>query len=177
MKNKSLFVVAASVLLIQAWKANADDFFHMTWRGTAFSTDGSGRIVARPITELQFVQKIAADTGQDPSQLIFVYRPNKHDTVVANRTTGWTADILQMEYNYTDVSNGPATRTFRQAFLYDEYHSGALGSAFGNETLTRNSNGAIVSYNFHGSFQYTIDGVIYSGTFNTGGRVPDKSGQ
>ena len=175
MKIKSLFAVAASVLLIQALDASADDFFHMTWRGTAFSTDGSGRIVTRTLTEMQFVQKVAADTGQDPSQLIFVYRPNKHDTVVVNKNTGWTADVLQMEYNYTEVSNGTQTRTFRQAFLNDEYHSGPLGSAFGNETLTRDSSGAITTYNFHGSFQYTIDGVIYSGTFNTGGRVPDKS--
>ncbi len=175
MKMKNVFAIATSVLLIQCLKANADDFFHMTWRGTAFSTDSSGRIVARPLTELQFVQKVAADTGQDPSQLIFVYRPNKHDTVVVNKNTGWTGDILQMEYKYTDVSNGTQTRTFRQAFLYDEYHSDALGSAFGSETLTRDSSGAIATYNFHGSFQYTIDGVIYSGTFNTGGRVPDRS--
>jgi hypothetical protein len=163
--------------VLQSIEANADDFFHMTWRGTAFSTDSSGRIVARPLTELQFVQKIAADTGQDPGQLIFVYRPNKHDTVVANKQTGWTADILQMEYKYTEVSNGAKTRTYRQAFLYDEYHSDTLGSAFGSETLTRDSSGSIVTYNFHGSFQYTIDGVVYSGTFNTGGRVADRSGQ
>jgi len=177
MKMKNVFAIAVSVVLIHCLKANADDFFHLAWRGTAFSTDGSGHIVARPLNEMQFVQKVASDTGQDPSQLIFVYRPNKHDTVVANRNTGWTADILQMEYNYTEVSNGSQTRTYRQAFLNDEYHSGSLGSAFGIETLTRNSGGAIVTYNFHGSFQHTIDGVIYSGTFTTGGRVPDKSVQ
>src|SRR3954468_22572590 len=103
MKMKKIVAITSALLVMQTLTVKAEDLFHLMWRGSAITKDSNGRIVAYPLSELQFVAKIAADTGQSPNQLMFVYRPNKHDTVVVNTVTGWFADILQMEYQFTDV--------------------------------------------------------------------------
>jgi hypothetical protein len=169
MKHR-LALITAFGLLIPGMNA---DNFRLSWHGIAYSTDpATGRVVARSFTEKQFVQKIAQDNGLDARTLVFVYRPEQHDTVVMRTVDdGWFADIIQMEYQYTDVSSADQTRTVRQAFLFDEYHSGALGSAFGTATARRNADGVLTSFSFRGTFQYAIDGVVYSGSFSTGARV------
>lgn len=151
--------------------------FRMSWHGTAYTTGANGQVSARPFSERDFIQKIANDNGISTAGLAFVYRPLSHDTVVVRISDGWWADVLQMEYNFTDVSNSTQTKVVRQAFLYnDEQGSTALGSAFGMETAKYDSDGNLTSDSFHGTFNYSIDGVVYSGTFTTGARVKDNSG-
>lgn len=168
-----------AALLVTQLCAQADDLFQMTWRGTAYTTGSRGQIVAQPFSEQTFVKKVAIDNGLDPRGLVFVYRPLKHDTAVVRRSDGaFISDVIQMEYSYTDISNTNQTATVRQAFLFDENHSSAIGSAFGSERATRNKNGDLVGFNFHGSFQYSLpdQNTVYSGSFNTGARVRDTSG-
>jgi hypothetical protein len=169
MKNRLALVLSFS-LLAPALHA---DVFKLSWKGTAYSTDpATGRVVARSLSEKQFIQKVAEDNGLDPRTLVFVYRPEQHDTVVMRTVPdGWFADIIQMEYQYTEVSSADQTRTVRQAFLFDEYHSGALGSAFGTETARRDANGNLTTFSFRGTFQYAMDGVVYSGSFSTSSRI------
>jgi hypothetical protein len=82
-----------------------------------------------------------------------------------------------MEYSFTEVSNSTQTKLVRQSFLYnDETGSTPIGSAFGMEAAKYNSDGTIMSDSFHGTFQYSIDGVVYSGSFSTGARIKDNSG-
>ena len=73
-----------------------------------------------------------------------------------------------------DVSSADGTHTVRQDFLFDEAHSDALGSAAGTERLTRGANGALTSYSFTGSFQYSKPdiGTVFTGTFFTIKRIP-----
>ena len=151
--------------------------FRMTWRGTSYTTGPTGQVVAHSFSERDFVQKVAVDNGIDPRLLVFVYRPTSHDTVVVRTTDGWWADVVQMEYNFTQVSNPEQTKMVRQIFLYDDEQGNTpLGSAFGIETAKYNADGNILSDSFHGTFQYSIDGVVYSGSFTTGARVKDNSG-
>ncbi len=171
--------VGLALGLLQPLAARADELFQMAWRGTAYTTGSRGQIVARPFSERDFVNKVATDNSLDPHTLVFVYRPLKHDTAVVRASDGtFIADVIQMEYTYTDISNTNGTATVRQAFLFDEYHSSALGSAFGSEHALRNSNGDLTSFSFRGSFQYSMPDLdtVYSGTFATGRRVKDTSG-
>jgi hypothetical protein len=177
MKIRNVLACGLTIGLFQPFILKADDLFKMSWHGTAYATSGSGQVVARPFSEKDFIQKVATDNGMDPKTLAFVYRPRNHDTVVVRMADGWWADVIQMEYSFTEVSNSNQTKLIRQSFLYnDETGSTPIGSAFGMETAKYSSDGSLLSDNFHGTFQYSIDGVVYSGSFSTGARVKDNSG-
>jgi hypothetical protein len=176
--NRILWIGVALGLL-QSMTVHADDLFQMVWRGKAYAAGSQGQIVAHPFTEKDFITRVATDNGLDPRTLVFVYRPLKHDTAVVRASDGaFIADVIQMEYKYTDVSNSKGTATVRQAFLFDEAHDSALGSAFGSEIAPRNSNGDLTSFSFRGSFQYSMPDLntVYAGTFATGRRIRDTSG-
>lgn len=177
MKIRNLLVCSLAICVLQPSLLSATDMFRMSWHGTAYTTSESGQVTAKPFSEKDFIQRVATDNGIDSRQLVFVYRPANHDTVVVRISDGWWADVIQMEYNFTEVKNSTQTKLVRQAFLYnDEQGSTPLGSAFGMETAKYNSDGALVSDSFHGTFNYSIDGIVYSGTFSTGARVKDNSG-
>lgn len=177
MKIRNILVCSLTIGLLQPFLLKGEDMFRMSWHGTAYTTSESGQVTARPFTEKDFIQKVASNNGIDARELVFVYRPRNHDTVVVRVSDGWWADVIQMEYNFTEVSNSTQTKLVRQAFLYnDEQGSTPIGSAFGMETAKYNSDGALISDNFHGTFQYSIEGVVYSGTFSTSARVKDNSG-
>jgi len=177
MKIRNIVAYGLTLGLLEPFLVKADDLFKMSWHGTAYTTSDSGQVIARPFSEKDFIQKVAADNGIDSRTLVCVYRPQNHDIVVVRTTDGWWADVIQMEYNFTQVSNSNQTKLIRQTFLYnDEQGSTPIGSAFGMETAKYNSDGTLISDSFHGTFQYSIDGVVYSGSFSTGARVKDNSG-
>jgi hypothetical protein len=177
MKIRNVLACGLAIGLFQPALLKAEDLFRMSWHGTAYTTSSSGQVTAKPFSERDFIQKVATDNGMDTRDLAFVYRPRSHDTVVVRISDGWWADVIQMEYNFTEVSNSTQTKLIRQAFLYnDEQGSTPIGSAFGMETAKYNSDGALLSDSFHGTFQYSINGVVYSGSFSTGARVKDNSG-
>jgi len=161
------------------------DEYILTWSGTGYTTNKDGKITAITVSGKDFVDRIAADNALDPALLVFVYRAEKRDTAVVYRSNGvFVADVYQMEYTYTDVTNPTDTTTYRQAFLNDEYHTNATGSTFGIETKTVNKEGNLTSYLYHGTFQYSMPGpptpldpevyTVWSGSFVTGARVPYK---
>jgi len=170
----------------------ADDLFRMSWRGPYIPPAPTGRSSPKASAK-GFYQQIAIDNGLDPRSLAFVYRPQKHDTAVVVAATGaFVADVIQMEYSYTEVSNTTQTKIVRQAFLHDE-HRGQIGSAFGTESARYDSESNLLSDSFHGTFQYAIKDndpysdipswleafsppYVFSGTFSTGARVRDLTG-
>jgi hypothetical protein len=154
MRAKQLLALALTLGLIQPLVSQADDLFRMSWRGTVYTTGANGKVVARSFTEKDFVNRVAVNNGLDPRLLVFVYRPQKHDAAVVMATTGaFVGDAIQMEYSYTEVSDTNQTRIVRQAFIFDEQHSGAIGSAFGTETIRWSAEGEILSSSFRGAFQ------------------------
>jgi hypothetical protein len=161
------------------WNVSADDLFRLFWRGTYYTKNGSGRIVAVHFTEQDFVNKVAQDNGLDPSTLVFVYRPDRRDTVVVRAANGqFIADVIQMEYTWTDVVNPTGAVTVRHALLFDEYHQAALGSFFGLELASRDGSGNLVNDTLNGTVLYSKPdvGVVYGATIWTGARVADTTG-
>lgn len=158
----------------------AQQQYVLTWRGTGYTRNSAGNITTIRATEKDFIQKVATDNGLNPNDLAFVYRVDARDTaVVWKKNGGFVADVIQLQYNYVDVSNPSGTTVMRQAMLNDEAHANPLGSAFGTETSKRDANGNLTRYSFRGTFQYAIpeDGAVYSGTFVTGKALNDTSHQ
>lgn len=178
MKWKILLALIAATGLMQPLLGHADDLFRLYWRGTYYTTNSSGHIIAVSFTEQDFVNKVAQDNGLDPSGLIFVYRPDRRDTVVVRSNGAFVADVIQMEYTYTDVNNPSGTVTVRQALLFDENHQTALGSWMGLELRTLNSSGGLANDVLTGWMQYSIpeQNAVYGGQAYTGSRVVDQSG-
>ena len=179
MRRNAIVVLTASILLLAGMRAQADDLFQLFWRGTYYTKNDTGHIVAVSFTEQDFVNKVAQDNGLDPSTLTFVYRPNRRDTVVVRTSDGaFIADVIQMEYTYTDVVNPTGAVTVRHALLFDEYHQAALGSFFGIETASRDANGNLVNDSLSGTVLYSKPdvGVVCGGKIYTGQRVVDKTG-
>lgn len=172
-KNKMLTLVLTAVAL-QSLSAFADNLYTLSWRGTAYTTDANGKIVARSLTEKDVVNQIASDNGLNPRDLVFVYRADKLDTAVVMRTNGlFVADWQQVQYNFTTINNTANTDAVMQSFIFDENHSNAIGSLFGTIKEKRDSNGNLTSFSFHGNFQYALPeaSTIVSGTFSTGKKV------
>jgi hypothetical protein len=166
-----------SISWIQPLCLQADDLFQMFWRGTYYTTNSTGHIIAVPFTEQAFVNKVAQDNGLDPSGLVFVYRPNKHDTAVVRSNGAFVADVIQMEYVFTDVNNPTGSVTVRQALLFDENHSNALGSWMGLELRKFNGQGGLADDTLTGWMQYSIPetNAVYGGQAYTGKRIVDTT--
>jgi hypothetical protein len=159
--------------------AQADDLFRLFWRGTYYTKNDTGHIIAVNFTEQDFVNKVAQDNGLNPAGLVFVYRPDRRDTVVVRASNGqFIADVIQMEYTWTDVVNPTGAVTVRHALLFDEYHQAALGSFFGLEQASRNANGNLVNDSLSGTVLYSKPdvGVVYGAKIWTGARVVDTTG-
>jgi hypothetical protein len=174
-KMRALLAVAAGVVLLQPLASKADVLYQMAWRGHYYARGSNGDVVRFDFSEQDLINVVARNNNLNAANLRFVYRPNKHDTAVVQLNGAFVADVIQMEYTYTDISSTDGTHTVRQAFLYDESHSTSLGSAAGTERLSRDNNGNITSYSFTGSFQYSKPNIstVYTGNFYTMGRIID----
>jgi len=178
MKRHAIVVLAAAVTLTAGMMSQADDLFQLFWRGTYYTKNDTGHIVAVSFTEQDFVNKVAQDNGLDPSTLVFVYRADKRDTAVVRVSDGaFIADVIQMEYTFTDVVNPTGAVIVRHALLFDEYHQAALGSFFGIELATRDSSGALLNDSLSGTVIYSKPdiGVVYGGRIFTGQRIVDRT--
>lgn len=179
MNKYSRLASISALVFATTLSAKADDLFQLFWRGTYYTKNDSGHIVAVNFTEQDFVNKVAQDNGLDPSTLIFVYRPDRRDTVVVRKSDGqFIADVIQMEYTWTDIVNPTGAVIVRHALLFDEYHQAALGSFFGVEIASRDANGNLVNDSLSGTVLYSKPdiGVVYGGKIWTGARVTDTTG-
>jgi hypothetical protein len=175
---KDTILALVSALMLTPAVTQPDDLFQLFWRGTYYTKNDTGHIVAVSFTEQDFVNKVAQDNGVDPSTLVFVYRPDRHDTVVVRASDGkFIADVIQMEYSYTDVVNPTGAVIVRHAFLFDEYHQTALGSFFGLEMSTRDMSGQLVTDSLSGTVLYSKPdvGIVYGAKVWTGQRVSDRT--
>ena len=179
MKRYRTIGLISALLLATQLASQADDLFQLFWRGTYYTKNSTGHIVAVPFTEQDFVNKVAADNGLDPSTLVFVYRPDRRDTVVVRASTGaFIADVIQMEYTWTDVVNPTGAVIVRHALLFDEYHQDALGSFFGLELSSRDANGNLINDTLSGTVLYSKPdfGIVYGAKIWTGQRIVDHTG-
>jgi len=167
--------------LTQPNLSQARDLYVLSWKGTRYVTNNSGKVVAQHYSEKDIIEKCAADNGiTDLKSLAYVYVANELDTEVVFAATGETVcEVFQLENSFTAVPSADGNQTVRQAFVFNEAHGQALGSVFGVEHARRNSNGDLVSYSYKGSFQFSIpeDNAVYSGIFTTGRRLKDTASQ
>ncbi|HYG34250.1 MAG TPA: hypothetical protein VEC99_05675 [Clostridia bacterium] len=177
MKMRSLLAAIVILSILQPVVTHAEDLFLLSWRGTQYTTNVDGRIIAVPFTERDFINEVAKNNGLDPSRLRFVYRPNKRDTVVVRANGAFVANVIQMEFVFTDVTNPRDTVTVRHALLFDEAHWDALGSFFGMETRNRNANRQLVSNGLVGTVFYSKPELnsVYTARVKTLGRLVDKT--
>jgi hypothetical protein len=178
MKTKMRVLLPVLILMI-ASVSRADDLFQLFWRGTYYTKNDTGHIVAVQFTEQDFVNKVAQDNGLDPAALVFVYRPDRRDTVVVRASNGqFIADVIQMEYTWTDVVNPSGAVIVRQALLFDEYHQAALGSFFGLELSSHGANGNLINDSLTGTVLYSKPdvGIVYGAKIWTGQRIIDTTG-
>jgi len=161
--------------------SSARDLYLLSWKGTKYTTSDSGRIIATRYSERDIIAKCAADNGiSDVRSLAYVYVANEMDTEVVFAATGETVcEVFQLENSFTAVPSSDGSQTVRQAFLFNEAHGEALGSAFGIEKAKRNTDGALTTYGYKGTFQFSIpeENAVYSGTFTTGKRIKDTASQ
>ncbi len=178
MKTRTKLLILIAGLGVGTGALQAQDQYLLSWRGTGYTRNAAGNISTFRVSEKDLVKKVATDNGLDPNQLALVYRVEARDTAVVWKTTGgFVADVIQLQYSYTDVPNANNTSVVREAQLNDEAHSNAIGSAFGTEKSRRDASGNLLTYSFKGNFQYAIpeDGTVYSGTFTTGKALKDKT--
>jgi len=160
----------------QADSINQTNEYAMAWNATGYTFNAKGKIVATNVNQRAFVLKAAQDNGLNPNDLVFVYRVEKRDTAVVYKSTGaFVADVYQMQYTYTDITNASGEFALRETLLNDEYHNNAIGTTWGVENAVRNKDSYLTSYSYHGTFHYFFpeDNVIFTGSFSTGPRVKE----
>jgi hypothetical protein len=183
MKSSQLLgsILAVFCLLGQSSWSHARDIYQLSWKGTRYVTNGDGKVVAQHYSEKDIIAKCASDNGiTDLKSLAYVYVANEMDTEVVFVATGETVcEIFQLENSFTAVPSADGKETVRQAFVFNEAHGQALGSAFGIEHAKRDADGDLVSYSYKGNFHFAIpeDGAVYSGTFTTGKRLKDAASE
>jgi hypothetical protein len=179
MKNFKTLTLVIALGLIQPMSSFSRELYKLTWKGTRYTQSDSGKIIAHPYSEKEIIAKCAADNGiSDLKALAFVYVADDQDTEVVFVDTGETVcEIFQLENQVVQVPSSDGTQTVRQAFVFNEDHGQALGSAFGIERAKRNGDGGLTSFSYKGTFQFSIpeEGAVYSGTFTTGKRLGSSS--
>jgi hypothetical protein len=179
MKSLKIIGVIVGVGMAQSLVSDARDLYQLSWKGTKYTTNAAGKVVASPYSEKEIIAKCAADNGiTDLKSLAYVYVANEKDTEVVFATTGATVcEVFQLENSFTEVPSADGTTVARQSFVFNETHGQALGSAFGLERSKRNMNGDLVTYSYRGNFQFSIpeDNTVYSGTFTTSKRLKDTA--
>lgn len=174
---KRLFFLTSMFVLLMQGVLPADDLFQLFWRGTYYVNNSSGHIVAVSFSEQNIVNKIARDNGLNPADLVFVYRPRKQDAAVVRKDGAFVANIVHMEYTFTDVDNPSRSVTVRHALLFDDSHQDALGSFMGLELRTFNSSGALTGDRLVGTVIYAKSelSAAFSAHVTTGSRIIDRT--
>jgi hypothetical protein len=177
MKINGLLIYGLMIGLVSCLAAQAQEQtnqFIMNWNATGYTINAAGHIMATNLTQQTLINKVAYDNGINPKDCDFVYRVEKRDTAVVWKTNGvFVADVYQMEYTFTDVTNETGSVNYCESLLNDEYHTNAIGTTFGLEEKTFNKDGYLVGYTYHGSFHcaFPEDNVVFTGSFSTGARV------
>jgi hypothetical protein len=178
MNYQAKLMLIAGIVLIHAWPAWSRDVFRISWRGTAYTTNQNGRVVARAYSEKEFIERYAANTGVDPRTIAVGYvhdeeEPAEELEIVDASNGASVANIFQFLGGLA-VTSSDGTQTQRRRFIYDEAHRRvALGDMSGSERLRRNADGRIISFSYHGRFEFSIpeENTVYVGTFLTGRRL------
>jgi len=183
MKMKSLLTVFA-LCLLGIRDVFAQDKFQLVFTGTCSTTDGSGRIMPRPITNATLLQDFAKANGvTDTSWLALAYHVHGNDlgdTIdVINRTNGATAGTIFGLYFGEDFGRMSLLSTSgkqmkRIEYVYTDQNSHSLGSVLLTDYYFFDANGHTNNTVILGQMQYLIlpnathtNAQVCSGSFST----------
>ncbi len=127
--------------LAGAPRASAQYLFSVTFRGTNYQADATGKVVPHPMTEQSILQELAAAIGADPKSWALVYHVAANgfgDALeVVNASTGATLSTYLGFYfgdtaslNRVAITNAPGTETRRIDYLYTDQNTHSMGAAF-----------------------------------------------
>jgi hypothetical protein len=177
MKRQTKLALVAGLVLIHSLPASSRDVFRVSWRGTAFTTNQLGRVVARPYSQKDIIDKYVAATGVAPRSVTVAYVRDEEEQVeeleiVSVADGSSLANVFQF-LDGLAVSANDGTQTRRRRFIFDEAHGVALGDMSGAERLRRNADGRIVSFSYSGRFEFSIpeENTVFIGSFVTGKRL------
>lgn len=177
MKTRTWLFLAVALGCLPSKVLRADDLFQLFWRGSYYTTNSTGHIVAAGFSEQDFVNQVSQSSGVDPSQLVLVYRPRKRDAAVVKTDGTFIASVVQMGSTFTDVVNPTGSVIVRHALLTDSSHSAPLGSFFGLELSNVSASGAFLSDDLVGTILYSKPELsqVFGGQVSTGSRVVDTT--
>jgi hypothetical protein len=177
MTYQAKLMLIAGIVLI-SWPALSRDVFRVSWRGTAYTTNQQGRVVARAYSEREFIEKYAANTGVNPRSLAVGYVHDEEEPAeeieIVDATNGASVANVFQFLGGLAVTSSDGTQTQRRRLIYDEAHRRvSLGDIWGSERLRRNADGQIISFSYHGRFEFSIpeEHTVYVGSFSTGKRL------
>jgi hypothetical protein len=177
MKRRTKLALIAGMVLIHSLPALSRDVFRVSWRGTAYTTNQQGRVVARPYSQKDIIEKYVANTGVDPRSVTVAYVHDEEERVeeleiVSVADGSSLANVFQFLGGLAVTAND-GTQTRRRRFIFDEAHRVALGDMSGAERLRRNAEGRIVAFSYSGRFEFSVpeQNTVYIGSFTTGKRV------
>jgi hypothetical protein len=178
MNYQAKLMLVAGIVLIHSWPALSRDVFRVSWRGTAYTTNQHGHVIARAYSEREIIEKYAANTGVDPRSIVVGYVHDEEEPAeeleIVDATNGASVANVFQFLGGLAVTSVDGTRTQRRRFIYDEAHRRtALGDMSGSERLRRNADGQIVSFSYHGRFEFSFpeENTVYIGSFVTGKRL------
>ena len=141
-------------LLLFALTAFAQTEFQFSFRGTSYQTNGSGNIVALPLTEQALLEEAAQANGVSTNNVTLAYHVRGSsfgDTVdIINRSTGAPLNWVFGFYFGEDASLGRSALTNRTQteqrrvdYIYTQQNSHSMGAAFVTKRLLQDTNGNV----------------------------------
>src|SRR4026209_870505 len=70
MKYRSKLLLVGGIVFIHCLSASCREVFRVSWRGTAYTTNQSGRVIARLYSQRDIIKTYAANTGVDPRSIV-----------------------------------------------------------------------------------------------------------
>lgn len=159
MKLANHLVAALCVLVCSSLTAEAQYKFKFVFSGTSYELDGSGNVIAAPITDQTLVNDRAAAGGVNPNTLAIVYHlggDSKGDTVEVVSSSDGSLQVVQFGFFFgSDPSLGRSAltnatqteiRRVDQVFTfsnsaYTYQNSVGVGSAFITKRTVTDTNG------------------------------------
>jgi hypothetical protein len=177
----SYFVIFAPLLS----RGQSAFLFQMTFRGSCYQTNGTGTMVATPITEMSLVQDAAAAGGVDWKSFALVYHIQGSgfgDTIdVVDANTGQVAttlyglffgDNVNQDLGRTALTNSVGTEVRRLDYIYTSQNSHSMGACFTTKRFQADGRGNLRT-TITGQMSWIVNPVgsagtkICTGTFTT----------
>lgn len=159
-------VLLLCILAITHLNVLAGDLFQFTFHGTAWTTNGDGKIISHPVNQAVWLNDYITSNGlTNTNSLALVYHLNGDDRgdviEVVNATNGtlispmW-ALFFGDSFGRMSLSDASGTRFRRIQYVYGQQISESVGSAFLIERIFLDRKGNTNGLSLQGSMSYEL---------------------